>query len=124
MLAPFIILQKQYAKPLALLWARVKRTNSDVKFTNNVRIIFEMIIFNCTKAAAEFFTVIHKKEKITCIESAPYKTIPESISNIAFGATQWHWVVHCVYIKKTKYLMVMDYQSRFCITFIAGKKRR
>ena len=30
--------------------------------------------------------------------------------------------LHCVSIKRKKYLMVMDYQSRFCITLLAGKK--
>lgn len=90
-----------------------------------------MLVFNCTKAAAEFFTVTRKGEKITCIEAAAHKTIAESVSDPVFpegvyradnNHFQWQWVVHCVSIKRKKYLMVMDYHSRFCITFLAGKK--
>jgi hypothetical protein len=31
-------------------------------------------------------------------------------------------VVHCVAIKRKKYLLVIDVRSRFCITLLAGKK--
>lgn len=90
-----------------------------------------MLVFNCTKAAAEFFTVTRKGEKVSDLEPAPHKTIAESIETPVFpldvdansnGGFQWQWVLHCVSIKRKKYLMVMDYQSRFCITLLAGKK--
>lgn len=90
-----------------------------------------MLIFNCTKAAAEFFTVTRKGEKQTCIEAAPHKTIAESIENPVFPDDvdakytdyyQWQWVVHCLSIKRKKYLLVMDYHSRYCLVLPAGKK--
>ncbi|WP_198552775.1 DUF6933 domain-containing protein [Psychromonas sp. Urea-02u-13] len=90
-----------------------------------------MLVFNCTKAAADFFTVTRKGEKISCLEPAPHKTIAESVATPVFpndveaqenGSFQWQWVVHCVSIKRKKYLMVMDVHSRFCITLLAGKK--
>ncbi|WP_372882678.1 hypothetical protein [Psychromonas sp.] len=90
-----------------------------------------MLIFNCSKAAAEFFTVIRKGKKISCIEPAPHKTIADSIATPVFpkdieaqenNGYQWHWVVHCVSIKRKKYLIAMDYLSRYCLTFPAGKK--
>lgn len=90
-----------------------------------------MLVFNCTKAAADFFTVTCKGEKISDLEPAPHKTIAESVETPVFpngvdantnGGFQWHWVLHCVSIKRKKYLMAMDYQSRFCITVLAGKK--
>lgn len=90
-----------------------------------------MLVFNCTKAAAEFFSIKQQGKKVTCIEPAPHKTISESIKSPTFpddvdpkesGNFQWQWVVHCVSIKHKKYLLVMDYQSRFCITLLAGRK--
>lgn len=90
-----------------------------------------MLVFNCTKAAAEFFTVTRQGKKCSDLEPAPHKTIAESVETPVFpedidpqenGRFQWQWVVHCVSIKRKKYLMVMDYQSRFCITLLAGKK--
>ncbi|PKH03864.1 hypothetical protein CXF72_03960 [Psychromonas sp. MB-3u-54] len=90
-----------------------------------------MLVFNLSKAAAEFFTVTRKGEKISCVESAPHKTIAESIKAPFFpedvdaqknNGFQWQWVVHCVSIKRQKYLLVMDYRSRYCLTFPAGEK--
>lgn len=90
-----------------------------------------MFVFNCTKAAADFFTVTHQGKKVSSLEPAPHKTIAESIETPIFpsdveadqnGGFQWQWVIHCVSIKRKKYLMVMDYHSRFCITLLAGKK--
>jgi len=90
-----------------------------------------MLVFNCTKAATEFFTVTRQGNKVSCIEPAPHKTISESVVTPVFpddvdpednGAFQWQWVVHCVAIKRKKYLLVMDAHSRYCIMFPAGKK--
>lgn len=90
-----------------------------------------MLVFNCTKAATEFFSVTRQGKKQTCIEPAPHKTIAESLQSPAFpddvdpqknGEFQWQWVVHCLSIKRKKYLIVMDYHSRYCLTFPAGKK--
>lgn len=90
-----------------------------------------MLVFNCTKAAVDFFTVTRQGKKISCIEPAPHKTItesmdtpifPDDIDSIENGSFQWQWVVHCISIKRKKYLMVMDVHSRFCITLMAGKK--
>jgi hypothetical protein len=90
-----------------------------------------MLVFNCTKSAAEFFTVTRQGKKLSCIEPVPHKTIAESIASPVFpdeidaqenGGYQWQWIVHCVSIKRKKYLLVMDYHSRYCVMFPAGKK--
>lgn len=90
-----------------------------------------MLVFNCTKAAAEFFTVTRQGKKISSIEPAPHKTIAESVATPIFpdgidplenNGFQWQWVVHCVSIKRKKYLLVMDYHSRYCVVFPAAKK--
>ena len=90
-----------------------------------------MLVFNCTKAAAEFFSVTRKGEVLSCLKAAPHKTIAESVAAPVFpldvepqehDGTQWHWVVHCVTVKRKKYLLVMDYVSRYCLIFLATKK--
>jgi len=89
----------------------------------------QMLVFNCTKAATEFFSVTRQGKKISLIEPAPHKTIVDSLTTSPFpddtcdnNAFQWQWVVHCISIKRKKYLLVMDYHSRYCIMFPAGKK--
>lgn len=90
-----------------------------------------MFVFNCTKAAADFFSVTRKGKKVSFLEPAPHKTIAESIGSPVFPddiakedipSIQWHWVVHSVSIKRKKYLVIMDYLNRFCITMPTGKK--
>ncbi|MCL1112942.1 hypothetical protein L2703_04940 [Shewanella basaltis] len=90
-----------------------------------------MLVFNCTKVAAEFFSVTRKGEVLSCLKAAPHKTIAESVAAPVFpldvepqehDGTQWHWVVHCVTVKRKKYLLVMDYVSRYCLIFLATKK--
>jgi hypothetical protein len=94
-----------------------------------------MWVFNCTKAAVELFTTTVKGEKRTCVETPPYKTITESIEQTKDGVvfpnrlgltdgydTDWQWLVHCVSVKRQKYLLVMDYNTRYCMTMLAPKK--
>ena len=84
-----------------------------------------MLVFNCTKAAADFFSTTKKGEKISPIEPAPHKTIAESIAinnTSADTELQWHWLVHAKKIKRKNVLIVMDYQSRFSITLTGLKK--
>lgn len=38
-----------------------------------------MLIFNCTKTAADHFSVVTKGKKESCLKTAPHKTIEESI---------------------------------------------
>lgn len=94
-----------------------------------------MWVFNCTKAAVELFTTTVKGEKRTCVETPPHKTITEAIEQAKDGVvfpnrlgltdaydTDWHWLVHCVSVKRQKYLLVMDYNTRYCMTMLAPKK--
>lgn len=90
-----------------------------------------MLIFNCSKAAAERFVLKRRGEKISCLQPAPHKTIAESIDCPVFPDEvaahyndnfQWQWVVHCVSIKRKRYMLVMDYHTRYCLLFPAGKK--
>lgn len=84
-----------------------------------------MLIFNCTKAAADFFTTIKRSKKISPIEPAPHKTIAEAIEahySITNNERQWHWLVHAKKVKRKNVLIVMEYQSRFSLTLTGLKK--
>ncbi len=89
-----------------------------------------MLIFNCTKAAADFFTSRNKGKKITPIKEAPHKTIAESIiahrtmqiAKSDNGVKEWHWQVHATKVKQLTVLVVMDFETRLSITLCALKK--
>lgn len=97
-----------------------------------------MLVFNCSKAAADFFTTTKKGEVNSPIEAAPHKTIAESIGSLAsdpskvlpvdiiqsdgLDVIQWHWLVHTIKVKRKNVLIVMDYHSRFSMTFSGLKK--
>lgn len=80
-----------------------------------------MLTFNCTKAAAVFFSTTHKGKKISPIEPAPHKTIADSIAESS-DSLQWQWLVHAIKVKGKNVLVAMDYQTRFSITLSALKK--
>ncbi len=84
-----------------------------------------MLILNCTKAAADFFSRTIKGKKISPLEAAPKQTIAESITDSVATTNaprQWQWLVHAIKVKGKNVLVVMDYQSRFSITLSALKK--
>jgi hypothetical protein len=84
-----------------------------------------MLILNCTKAAADFFSTTKKGKKISVIESAPKQTIAESIAESMANSNaprQWQWLVHAIKVKGKHVLIAMDYQSRFSITLSELKK--
>ncbi len=76
-----------------------------------------MLILNCTKAAADFFSTTKKGKKISVLEPAPKQTIAESND-----PAQWQWLVHAIKVKGKNVLVAMDYQTRFSITLSALKK--
>ena len=76
-----------------------------------------MLILNCTKAAADFFSTTQKGKKISRLEPAPKQTIAESND-----PAQWQWLVHTIKVKGKNVLIAMDYHTRFSITLSALKK--
>ena len=100
-----------------------------------------MLVFNCSKTATEFFTCSRKGKKISAIKPAPNKTIAESVQSARImrlltnnevdknqlvsqetDIRQWHWLVHAIKVKRKNILIVMDYESRFAMTFTGLKK--
>jgi len=81
-----------------------------------------MLIFNCSKKAAEFFTTSKKGTKSSPIEPTTYKTIAEEIGCPLNPTKQWNWIVHAIKINRKNVLIVMDYQTRYSITLTGLKK--
>ncbi|WDE05290.1 hypothetical protein SG34_029050 [Thalassomonas viridans] len=95
-----------------------------------------MLVFNCTRATAEFFTLTDKGDKIPPLAPAPEKAIAESLQASSRQNTstekdietaiqpdsQWHWLVHTIKIKRKNVVILMDYHSRFAMTFTGLKK--
>ncbi|WDD99199.1 DUF6933 domain-containing protein [Thalassomonas actiniarum] len=95
-----------------------------------------MLVFNCTKAAAEFFTTMRQGAKISPLAPPPEKTIAAALQAKSRQAAtavnplkavkpannQWHWLVHAIKVKRKNVLILMDYHSRFAMTFTGLKK--
>ena len=90
-----------------------------------------MLIFNCTKAASEFFsksiTKNGKKQTTRICESPPHKTIAESevLFDTKFAdkpVKPWQWVIHAIKVNRKTVLIAMDYQTRFTVSLAGIKK--
>ncbi|MCL1080052.1 hypothetical protein D5R81_18645 [Parashewanella spongiae] len=85
-----------------------------------------MLMFNCTKAALDFFTITRQGTQYSLVQQPPHKILAEDLEYAGKRGCddnyQWHWVLHCVSIKRKKYLLAMDYHSRYCLVFSAPKK--
>lgn len=80
-----------------------------------------MLILNCSKAAAEFFSTSKKGVKHTAIEPAPKQTIADDVTSTD-SPTHWQWLLHAVKVKGKTVLIAMDYETRFSITLSGLKK--
>lgn len=90
-----------------------------------------MLIFNCTKAASEFFSksiIKNGKKQIsrTC-ESPPHKSIAESetLFDNQFSekpVKPWQWIVHAIKVDRKTVLIAMDHKTRFTIALTGIKK--
>ncbi|KTC94071.1 DUF6933 domain-containing protein [Legionella erythra] len=74
-----------------------------------------MLIFNCTKAAADFFTSIRKGKKTSPMSPTPKLALTEE--PILHDQQQWHWMVHVTKLGHKNVLLAMDSDSRFCMLF-------
>ncbi|SHO57046.1 DUF6933 domain-containing protein [Vibrio quintilis] len=78
-----------------------------------------MLVFNCTKAAAEFFTVTRQGKK-----QSPLKPSPKS----AIGDTQHNsqpvspWLVHATKVQRKNVLIAMHVPTRYAMVFTGLKK--
>ena len=79
-----------------------------------------MLIFNCTKAAADFFTSTRKGNKISPMSATPKTALSEE--HVLHDHTLWHWMVHVTKFGHKNVLLAMDTDSRFCMAFWGLRK--
>ena len=85
-----------------------------------------MLIFNCTKAAQDFFTVIRKGEKQTIVEMPPCTDMSEDRNHL-IGANGkppqiQQWLLHAITIERKHCLVAMEMDTRFSVTITSLKK--
>lgn len=79
-----------------------------------------MLIFNCTKAAADFFTSTRKGKKISPMSPTPNTGLTEEAT--LHDHQRWHWMVHATKLGHKNILLAIDTDSRFCMIFWGLKK--
>ena len=69
-----------------------------------------MLIFNCTKAAADFFTTTRKGNKISPMSPTPKIGLAEE--PIIHDHQRWHWMVHIAKFGHKNVLLAIDTRAR------------
>ncbi len=80
-----------------------------------------MLIFNCTKAAADFFTSIRKGKKTSPMSPTPKLALTEEF--ILHDHQHWHWMVHVTKLGRTNVLS-NGFRFTFLHAFLGAKKRK
>lgn len=85
-----------------------------------------MLIFNCTKATEEFFTVTQGGEKQTIIETPASKEMDENVALLQYKdgspAQPFQWVLHTVSIRQRNCLVALEVNTCFCV-IVAGLEK-
>lgn len=86
-----------------------------------------MLIFNCTKAASDFFTVTRKGEKISPIDPTPCKLMTDDIDHLKGndGSSPKEiseWLVHVIRVQRKPIVFAIEKDTRYVMTFIDLKK--
>ncbi len=79
-----------------------------------------MLVFNCTKAAADFFTTTRKGKKMSPLSPPPKLALTDE--PCLHDHMRWHWMVHAKKFSRKNVLVVVDTESRFCMVFWGLKK--
>jgi len=77
-----------------------------------------MLIFNCTEAASNFFSRVHKGKKITPVEKPPSTVIEDDEG----GESAEQWLVHATIVQRKHVLYVIHVPTRYCMIFADAKK--
>ncbi|UZD99811.1 DUF6933 domain-containing protein [Pseudomonas mediterranea] len=77
-----------------------------------------MLIFNCTEAACNFFSRVHKGKKITPVEKPTSPVIEDD--EVVELAEQW--LVHAITVQRKHVLFVIHVHTRYCMIFADAKK--
>jgi len=77
-----------------------------------------MLIFNCTEAASQFFSRVHKGKKITPVQKPPTPVIEDD----EVGEHTEQWLVHATTVQRKHVLYAIHVQTRYCMIFADAKK--
>ncbi|MBV6825002.1 hypothetical protein [Pseudomonas sp. PD9R] len=77
-----------------------------------------MLIFNCTEAASNFFSRVHKGKKITPVEKPPSPVIEDDQT----GEFAEQWLVHAITVHRKHVSFAIHIQTRYCMIFADAKK--
>ena len=85
-----------------------------------------MLIFNCTQAAQDFFTVTKKGEKRSIVTAPPSKAMEDDAKLLqredGAAVRPFQWVLHSVSLRRKNCLIAMEVNTRFCVVITALKK--
>lgn len=83
-----------------------------------------MLVFNCTKAAADFFTVKRNGKKVSPLETPPTDSVSGSEPVNAFSTQPpiSAWLVHAINVQRKKVLIAMHVETRYSMVFVGIQK--
>lgn len=85
-----------------------------------------MLIFNCTGAADDFFSILEKGKRIPRSQRPSSSGIGEDAESLACqdGSTRQlsQWVVHAIKVKRKSVLLAMHAETRYCMVFVGIKR--
>lgn len=76
------------------------------------------LTFNCSKAACDFFSRIHKGKRITTVQQAP----PAQASGEDLHTNPHQWLVHAATVQRKHVLLAIHLKTRYCMLFFDMKK--
>lgn len=80
-----------------------------------------MLVFNCTEAASDFFSRVHKGKKITPVQNPPSATIADDHAGDSKSELS-QWLVHAITVQRKHVLLAIHLQTRYCMIFADMKK--
>jgi len=88
-----------------------------------------MLIFNCTKAASDFFCHIKNGKKSTLVQKPPTPKIADDVSALMGDITPGHpplelsqWLVHVDKVKRKTVVIAIHVETRYSLFFCNVKK--
>lgn len=77
-----------------------------------------MLTFNCSQAACDFFSRIHKGKTITPVEKTPISRVEED----ELHSDPHQWLVHAATVQRKHVLLAIHLKTRYCMLFFDMKK--
>lgn len=77
-----------------------------------------MLSFNCTQAAGNFFSRVHKGKKITPVQKLP----TQERQGDDLYADPHQWLVHAATVQRKHVLLAIHLKTRYCMLFFDMKK--